>query len=230
MPTGDSAARPAHSTSEACDSTELTAVDKKWGRLFEDDGQPTERFKEVMHSLAQYIIHAFPSSENLVLVPSKLASFYNFHGVDKDPFHYQTIFQSADRDHNRKIAELYQDLGCSYHFVQANPGSQPRIPGLTPDGFTRWMALHLQAFPDGVFKRLSRVISDFPLDLVSAPDAKTERLPKQLSRYLLPRVPDGHIRSLLQQAPVVSVIALAGQLPFKFASSIGSTTHPTSSS
>ena len=101
---------------------------------------------------------------------------------------------------NRRVADLYQDLGCSYHLVQARPGLQPRIPGLTPDGFTRWMALHLQAFPDGVSQRLDRVISDFPLDVVSPLDGRTERLPKQLSRYLLPRVPDGRIRSLLQQA------------------------------
>lgn len=113
---------------------------------------------------------------------------------------HTVIFQSGERDLNRRVAELYQDLGCSYHLVQASPGLQPRVPGLTPDGFTRWMALHLQAFPDGVFQRLDRVISDFPLDAVSPLDGRTERLPKQLSRYLLPRVPDGRIRSLLQQA------------------------------
>lgn len=62
------------------------------------------------------------------------------------------------------------------------------------------MALHLQAFPDGVFKRLDRIISDFPLDVTSVLDGKTERLPKQLSRYLLPSEPDRHVRSLLQQA------------------------------
>lgn len=101
---------------------------------------------------------------------------------------------------NRRVSDLYQDLGCSYHLVQASPGLQPRIPGLTPDGFTRWMTLHLQAFPDAVSQRLDRVISDFPLDVVSPLDGRTERLPKQLSRYLLPRVPDGRIRSLLQQA------------------------------
>lgn len=98
------------------------------------------------------------------------------------------------------MADLYLDLGCSYHLVQASPGLPPRVPGLTPDGFVRWMVLHLQAFPDGVARRLDRIVSDFPLDIVSVLDGKAERLPKQLSRYLLPRVPDGYIRSLLQQA------------------------------
>ncbi|KIH94716.1 hypothetical protein SPBR_03632 [Sporothrix brasiliensis 5110] len=139
--------RPAHASLDVCDTGELTCVDKKWGDLFEIDNQPTERFREVMHSLSRYI-----------------------------------------------------DLGCTYHLVQASPGLQPRVPGLTPDGFTRWMALHLQAFPDGVSQRLDRIISDFPLDVVSPLDGRMERLPKQLSRYLLPRVPVGRVRSLLQQA------------------------------
>ncbi|KAL1901396.1 hypothetical protein Sste5346_001801 [Sporothrix stenoceras] len=198
--TPEATTKPTQSSLKVYNTKELTAVDKKWGRLFEMDNQPTERFREVMHSLSRYIIGAFPSSENIVLVPAKLASFYNFHSVDSDPFCYKLIFQSGERDLNRRVAELYQDLGCSYHLVQASPGLQPRVPGLTPDGFTRWMALHLQAFPDGVSQRLDRVISDFPLDAVSPLDGRTERLPKQLSRYLLPRVPDGRIRSLLQQA------------------------------
>ncbi|ERS96356.1 hypothetical protein HMPREF1624_07266 [Sporothrix schenckii ATCC 58251] len=154
--------RLAHASLDVGDTGELTCVDKKWGDLFEIDNQPTERFREVMHSLSRYI--------------------------------------SGDRDSNRRVADLYQDLGCTYHLVQESPGLQPRVPGLTPDGFTRWMVLHLQAFPDGVSQRLNRIMSDFPLDVVSPLDGRIERLPKQLSRYLLPRVPDGRIRSLLQQA------------------------------
>ena len=110
------------------------------------------------------------------------------------------IFQPRVQGSHRSLAEFYQDIGCSYHLVQASPSSPPRIPGLTPDGFARWMALQLQAFPDEVAARLDKVISDFPLEAVSAMDGKSERLPKQLSRYLLPRTPDHEVRTLLQQA------------------------------
>lgn len=48
--------KPAQASLEVYDTNELTAVDKKWGRLFEIDNQPTERFREAMHSLSRYIV------------------------------------------------------------------------------------------------------------------------------------------------------------------------------
>ncbi|EPE06471.1 hydroxyproline-rich glycoprotein dz-hrgp [Ophiostoma piceae UAMH 11346] len=186
--------------STSTETHELTSVDKKWGVLFSSNGQPTARFVEAMTSLSRYIVNAFLKNESIVLVPEKLSSFYNFHTVENDPFRYQLIFQPHVKGSHRSLAEFYQDIGCPFHLVQASPSSPPRIPGLTPEGFARWMALQLQAFPDEVAARLDKVISDFPLEAVSAMDGKVERLPKQLSRYLLPKTPDYQTRALLQQA------------------------------
>ncbi len=113
---------------------------------------------------------------------------------------HKAIFSSPDRDMNRRLADLFQDLGCSYHLVQSDPSSRPRIPALTPEGFSRWMTLHLQAFPDEVYCRLEKIVADFPLDTASLLDGKSERLPKQLSRYLLPETPNLLMQSLLKQA------------------------------
>ena len=48
--------RPVQPSLEVYEIRELTAVDKKWGCLFDIDNQPTERFREAMHSLARYIV------------------------------------------------------------------------------------------------------------------------------------------------------------------------------
>lgn len=63
----------------------------------------------------------------------------------------------------------------------------PHIPSLTPAGFERWMVCQIQTFPDQEAKRLNRVIADLPIT-ADGPlvDGKPERLPKQLSRHLLP--------------------------------------------
>ncbi|EFW98900.1 hypothetical protein CMQ_4752 [Grosmannia clavigera kw1407] len=181
-------------------AVELTSVDQKWGVLFDRKGQATKRFIEVMHSLAKFIIEKHLPEGSIVIVPEKLQSFYSFLRINGESGFHTVIFRSPSRDLHRKVSELYQDLGCSYHLVQAKPASRPQVPALTPDGFARWMTINAQAFPDEEARRLNKVVSTSPLEAKSALDGKIERLPKQLSRYLLPRKPDHQIRDLLLQA------------------------------
>jgi hypothetical protein len=63
----------------------------------------------------------------------------------------------------------------------------PHIPSLTPAGFEHWMVCQLRAFPDHEAKRLSHILADLPITADGVLiDDKPERLPKQISRYLLP--------------------------------------------
>ena len=70
----------------------------------------------------------------------------------------------------------------------------PTIPALTPLGFNRWMTLFVLAYPDEESERLQKIVETMPIDADGVLiERKPERLPKQLSRYLLP--PEG-IREL----------------------------------
>lgn len=64
---------------------------------------------------------------------------------------------------------------------------RPSTPALTPTGLHTWLTAFIQASPGPESERLSRVLLDAPLE-TDAPgaDHKPERLPKQLSRHLLP--------------------------------------------
>ncbi len=53
---GTKAAEPRQENKE---ERELTAVDRKWGCLFDKSSQPTKRFQEFMRSLYQYIVSYF---------------------------------------------------------------------------------------------------------------------------------------------------------------------------
>lgn len=97
------------------------------------------------------------------------------------------MFDSNHRKDFVSLEWLYQDLQCSYHLVQGRPNSTPRVPALTPSGFEDWMVRMVQAFPDQEARRLSYIVAELPI-AADGPllDGKAERLPKQLSRHLLP--------------------------------------------
>lgn len=97
------------------------------------------------------------------------------------------IFDARSRTAYDNLENLYQDLHCNYWLVSSRPGSKstPCVPALTPAGFADWMIQQIQAFPDQEAKRLNRVIAELPIE-ADGQDGKSERLPKQLSRHLLP--------------------------------------------
>jgi hypothetical protein len=92
---------------------------------------------------------------------------------------------------------LYQDLDCPHHLVQEGPSKAPTVPGLTPVGFANWMTTWILAYPDHEAARLHKVVVNMPIDADSTVDGKPERLPKQISRHLLPSKEDPDARKAL---------------------------------
>jgi hypothetical protein len=92
-------------------------------------------------------------------------------------------------------------LECEFHLVQADSRSKPNVPALTPAGFEKWIRTNIFAYPDQEADRLSAVIMQLPIDADGTlVDGKPERLPKQLSRYLLPAIHDEKTRKTLDSA------------------------------
>lgn len=102
---------------------------------------------------------------------------------------------------NEQISRLYQDLGCEHHLVQDDPSDAPTIPALTPNGFAHWVTTYILAYPEAEAKRLDQVVLALPInaDGVSL-DGKPERLPKQISRYLLPQKEDRKVKGYIEDA------------------------------
>ena len=77
----------------------------------------------------------------------------------------------------------------------------PTIPSLTPVGFAHWMTIHILAYPEDESRRLEKVVLAMPIDADGEMvDGKPERLPKQISRHLLPVREDRKSRKLLENA------------------------------
>lgn len=100
---------------------------------------------------------------------------------------------------NENISKLYQALGCEHFLIQPqDSNSTPSIPALTPLGFAQWMTIFIMAYPNNETKRFASVILALPIDA----DGETEdkRLPKQISRHLLPEKEDRKSRILVEDA------------------------------
>ncbi|KAI8661882.1 hypothetical protein NCS55_01059600 [Fusarium keratoplasticum] len=165
----------------------LSAVDQKWGKLFDDRGEPTARLGQVLRGIANYLVAEYTPHNSLVVTPEKLNQFYATYKLESEAFPFQQIFDCNPHGALDNLETLYQHLRCENHLVQRRPTGMPHIPSLTPAGFERWMVCQIQTFPDQEAKRLNRVIADLPITADGPPvDGKPERLPKQLSRHLLP--------------------------------------------
>ncbi|KAF4976860.1 hypothetical protein FZEAL_6525 [Fusarium zealandicum] len=165
----------------------LSAVDQKWGKLFDGKGGPTARLGQVLRGIANYLIAEYSPHNSLVVTPEKLKAFYSTYKLESEAFPFQQIFDCRPHGALDNLESLYQELHCENHLVQRRPSGMPHIPALTPSGFERWMVCQIQAFPDHEARRLNRVIADLPITADGAlVDGKPERLPKQLSRHLFP--------------------------------------------
>ncbi|ROW06494.1 hypothetical protein VMCG_04343 [Cytospora schulzeri] len=178
----------------------LTAIDQRWGTLFDKDGTPTKRMEHVVQGLAGYIIDEFIPQQSIVVTPEKMAAFYSYHRLDKEVFPFTALFKSRSKHLNEALAGLYEDFGCQYFLVPVDARSRPTVPGLTPTGFAHWLVTMIQAYPDEEAKRLDKVVSDLPIEADSLLDGKPERLPKQISRYLLPEKPLRKSQKLVDEA------------------------------
>lgn len=112
----------------------------------------------------------------------------------------QDIFRNRQDVSPTKLAELYQQLACEYYLVPADPKARPTVPGLTLTGWARWMTLAMRAYPNEEAQRLAKAVSALPINADSPLDGKPERLPKQLSRRLLPEKADRQARMLFDAA------------------------------
>jgi hypothetical protein len=88
----------------------------------------------------------------------------------------------------KQISWIYMYLGCEYHLVpDGDLKKAPTIPALTPVGFNRWITLFVLAYPSEESERLQKAVETMPIDADGVlVERKPERLPKQLSRHLLP--------------------------------------------
>jgi hypothetical protein len=85
--------------------------------------------------------------------------------------------------------------------VQDHPSDAPIVPALTPVGFAHWMTMHIMAYPEAEAKRLEKVVLALPIDADGVSlDGKPERLPKQISRHLLPQKEDRKSRRWIEDA------------------------------
>lgn len=82
-----------------------------------------------------------------------------------------------------------------------DPRKPPAIPGLTPVGFAEWTTHWILAYPDAEAARLEEVVLSLPIDADGETiDGKPERLPKQISRHLLPSTEDKYLRRTLHES------------------------------
>lgn len=187
-------------TSQAGKDWALTAIDKRWGVLFDKEGAPTKRMHQVVKGLAKYIVDEFMPQESIVITPEKMAAFYSHHRLEREIFPFAALFKSRPKDLNEALTSLYDEMECQYFLVKADDRSRPSVPGLTPAGFVHWLMTMIQAYPDEEAKRLDRVVSALPIEADSLLDGKPERLPKQISRYLLPERPVKAQQRLVDEA------------------------------
>lgn len=165
----------------------LSAVDLKWGKLFDDKGEPTERLGQVLRGIANYLVLEYSPRNSLVITPEKLRVFYHEYKLESETFPFQQIFDCRPHGALDSLETLFQHLRCENHLIQRRPGGMPHIPSLTPAGFEHWMTCQLRAFPEHEAKRLSHILADLPITADGVlVDDKPERLPKQISRHLLP--------------------------------------------
>ncbi|KAG7294347.1 hypothetical protein NEMBOFW57_004418 [Staphylotrichum longicolle] len=172
----------------------------KWGVLFDQNGLPTKRWEQVIRGLGNYLMDEFMPQKTLVITPGKLAAFYSHHKLDLEVFSFTDIFRNRQDVSPTKLAELYQQLACEYYLVPADSKARPTVPGLTLTGWARWMTLAMRAYPNEEAQRLAKAVSALPINADSPLDGKPERLPKQLSRRLLPEKADRQARMLFDAA------------------------------
>ncbi|POS78875.1 hypothetical protein DHEL01_v202721 [Diaporthe helianthi] len=182
------------------DARQMTAIDQKWGLLFDKEGESTKRMEHVVKGLANYIIEEFMPQHSIVITPEKMAAFYSLHRLDREVFPFAVLFKSKSKHLNEALESLYEDLGCQYFLTPADNRSRPSVPGLTPAGFKHWLVSFVQAYPDEEAKRLDKVVSALPIEADSLLDGKRERLPKQISRYLLPEKPVRKMQKMVDEA------------------------------
>ena len=187
------------------DVPETTTLERAWQPLFES-GKPLARLGQFLRGLALHLIDDYEPKCTLVVTPQKMLRFFNETKLADERYPWETIFGGAVNP--RSLSKIYSTLHCSHHYVQTQDNAEPTIPALTPDGFSHFTTLLIQAHPDLEFDRLAKAVMNMP---ISNADNKTERFPKELSRRLLPA--QGNM--LIEQKIVAALMADPAVGPLK---------------
>ncbi|MCJ1400267.1 hypothetical protein MMC11_003471 [Xylographa trunciseda] len=176
-------------------SKEETTLEKIWGQLFDEEGQPTPRLGQLLRGLAVHLIEDYEPRQSIVVTPPKMQAYYENFRLADEAYPWSIIFD----DKESSISRMYRELECQHHLVQERHDERPDIPGLTPIGFERWVVLLIRAHPEEEFERLQKTVLEMP---ISNPDDKKERFPKDISRRLFPGEEDRKTRDRIQKAMV----------------------------
>ncbi|KPI43379.1 uncharacterized protein AB675_6863 [Cyphellophora attinorum] len=171
-------------------SGDMTVVEKIWGTLFNEQGDPTPRLGQFLRGIAMHLIEDYEPKGSLVVTPSKMQRYYEETKLDNELLPWKDIFD----DRTSSISRMLRELEISHHLVQAKLSDRPDVPGLTPEGFEKWFIFTIQAHPDQEFERLAKTALSMP---INNPDDKKERFPKELSRRLFPGRSDEAIEATL---------------------------------
>lgn len=166
-------------------SQDFTDLENRWQLLFDDSGQPTARASQVLRGIAVHVIEQYEPQNSLVVTPDKM--FHLFRTAIPTSGEVYPLVEIFSKCSYTSMSRIYRELGCQHHLVQGKLHEEPKIPGLTPEGFKCWMTLLIQAHPDKEYERLSNIMLNLP---INNGDDCTERLPKVLSRRLLPKGED----------------------------------------
>jgi hypothetical protein len=177
---------------------EISNVDLLWGRLFDQNFNPTRRLSQLLRGLANYITKEFHPKRGFLVTPEKMAAFYQYYPMEDEVYPLFSIFKS--QSHNT-LSELFQKLNCEHFLAQEDPSMQPTIPALSPTGFERWMTVWILAYPDQEARRLKKVVATLPIDADNeVSDGKAERIPTEISRSLFPNKENSEFRNILNEA------------------------------
>ncbi|ETS77384.1 hypothetical protein PFICI_11258 [Pestalotiopsis fici W106-1] len=127
-------------------------------QLFDEHGVATQSLGKALQRLAKYIIDEYAPKKSLVITPDKIAAFYTAYRQDSDVVPFVV-------DVNDCLEDFYDRLRIEHLLIQKNICSRPRIPALSVDGFARYLAICVLAYPNEEIRRLDRAFVDLPLAL-----------------------------------------------------------------
>jgi len=163
---------------------EATTLERIWQPLF-DNGIPTVRLSQFLRGIALHVIEDYEPKGSLVITPPKMMRFFEQTKIEDEIYPWHLVFGGGMV--SASISVMFRRLKCQHHLIQTQLQEVPNVPGLTPAGFETFLACLIQAHPDLEFERLSTAVKNMP---ISNADYKTERFPKELSRRLLPTLPN----------------------------------------
>lgn len=166
---------------------DASVLEKHWGRLFDDTGEPTEKLTSLLRGIANHLIEEVEPKHSLVVTPDKMQRFYEDTRLDerRELYPWKLIFDDKTSSISRLLRD--PDVRVQHHLVQPSPDARPDIPGLTPLGFATWLTLLMRAHPDHEYERLTKILRTVG---VNHPDERKQRFPAAVPRKLFPRCGD----------------------------------------